>query len=274
MLIKKIRKVLLFFTLVVLLLSLYIFRENILFQLLTKIDLSHLDVQTARTLATPILDAASIPDGDLSLTSHTAHSKRYIISKWQRAAVGASVIVFGRHPDGTLSVILGPQRGMLRNPQGYMEIPLPKEDLTGLKASHSSRLNGKKLKKVKEDLSLEDNAVREVFEEAGLTIKKEDLVLLRINSEINANPICFAAQYMVILNDTPKLSNHASEFVNDDLQKPTWVKLSDIHYNARDKHYFVKDYPMPIDPKTIDSMNLGLLKMGLNPLAQNSSERG
>lgn len=174
--------------------------------------------------------------------------------------------MFGKDQAGNLSTILGAQRGVLRNPQGFMETPLPKEDLTGLKAQHASRVNGKTLELVVEDNSIEDNAIREIYEEAGIKINKSDLVLLGIRSDTTANPVCFTVQYMVVLENTPKLSTQDDEFVQDDLQRPTWIKIEDIKYNSESKKYFSPEHDVNLDQHTVDSINLGLKTLSLPTL--------
>ena len=99
------------------------YKKQAINYLIVHSDLSSLSVEVARKIAPDVIDAASVPNGDISITSNKAYSKRYIISKWQRAAIGSSIIVMGKDLQGDLCVALGEQRGLLRNPQGYMEIP-------------------------------------------------------------------------------------------------------------------------------------------------------
>jgi 8-oxo-dGTP pyrophosphatase MutT (NUDIX family) len=169
-----------------------------------------------------------------------AHSKRYIISKWQRSAVGASVIVLGVDKDKGLCIALGSQKGTLRNPQGYMELPLPKEDLTGLSQKNASRLNGITLEPVAADKSIEENAVREIREEIGLQVSQDSLYLLGIESVMEANPITFVAHYFVKLPDTPLLQILDHEFADDDLQKPVWIKIRDLKLSSVNGQYLAK----------------------------------
>lgn len=188
------------------------------------------DSTTARDFLPSILDAAKIPHGDLAVPSYEVESGRYIISRWQRSAAGAMVIITSKNEEGDLYIALGEQRGKLAVPQGYMETPLPKEDLTGLREKSASRKHAQTGQPVPADMSIEDNAVREVWEELGLKIKKEDLVLVSVKSGEVANPIVptIAVVYKVFVDGLPKLGITDDEFAHDDLSAPKWYKVSDI----------------------------------------------
>lgn len=77
-----------------------------------------------------------ISHGDWAVPSNKAHSRRYIISQWQRVAAGA-IVVLSHDADGDLVLALCSQRGKLVPSQGYMEAKLPKDDLTGLRAKNN-----------------------------------------------------------------------------------------------------------------------------------------
>lgn len=230
-----------------------------------KIAWNELDASKARQVLPSILDAAKVPHGDMAIPSKTVHSGRHIISQWQRSAVGACVMVLGKDKDGDLCLAVGNQRGMLRHPQGYMEIGLPKEDLTGLRAKNASRINAKTGELVSMDNSIEDNAVREVYEEVGLKIFKSQLRLLGIKSSMQDNPVSVAANYYVLLNDTPKLKTIDQEFADDDLSKPQWVKVKNI-VNEEGSHYSSVG-SLPFDPATITHLNAALQAIGHEDLS-------
>ena len=190
-----------------------------------------LDKQVARAVLPPILDAAGISHGDTAIPSYKEHSRRYVISKWQRTATGSTVALISKDKDGDAVVALGMQRGSLRVPQGFMEVPLPKDDLTGFKAHGASRLNGSTGDMVMADKSIEENAVREVYEETGLKIKKDQLNLLSITNEMDHSPTCLAINFLVKLDKAVPIKTIDDEFIDDDLQKPKWVKIKDIKFN-------------------------------------------
>jgi 8-oxo-dGTP pyrophosphatase MutT (NUDIX family) len=205
---------------------------------------------TVRKWATCIIDALKIPDGDLALPSDNVHSKRYVITKWQRIATGASIIIayIDKHHNDDIYVVLGKQRGVIRNPQGYMEVPLPKADLTGFKAKKESRAG------VKHDFSIEDNAIREIYEETGLKIEKNKLRLLNVSTEIEANPITLTVSYMVLVDSMLNLKTCDTEFAHDDLRDPKWVKLTDIEFDkAKGKHFL---NGVCVEDRTISLINL------------------
>ncbi len=213
----------------------------------------------ARETLSNHVDRADVPHGDLAISSKKVHSNRYIISQWQRSAAGAIVVVLGRDDDGDLCVALGPQRGKMVLAQGYMEVPLPNEDLTGLKKQGASRINNNTGELVKADTCIEDTAVREVREELGLNIAVRDLTLLDIASGKEENPIVptVAPIYGVLLNDTPPLKTLDDEFITDDMQDPQWYKIRNI--KCIDGQYYVpgKDFPirrMPVIQKAIDKL--------------------
>jgi len=186
--------------------------------------------EDARSTLPAHIDASDVPHGDMAVPSEKVHSKRYLISQWQRVATGAVTVVLGRDMTGSLYTALGVQRGKIVIPQGYMESHLPSEDLTGLKEKGASRVNGSTGELVYADNTLEDNAVREVKEELGIDISKDNLELLSISSAKDANPIVHtvAGLYGIVLPNTPKLKTLDTEFVNDDMQDPFWVRIQDI----------------------------------------------
>ena len=112
-----------------------------------------------------------------------------------------------------------------------MESTLPKEDLTGLRAKGVSRINGTTGELVKRDNSLEDTAVREVFEEIGLKIEKNSLKLLSISSNSDENPIVHAVApaYGIKLPNIPALKTIDTEFASDDMSGPRWFKVSQFN---------------------------------------------
>lgn len=239
-------------------------RQDITSNVLSHINWQELDLSGARKILTDVLDASKVPHGDMSVPSNIVHSKRYLISQWQRSAVGASVIVLGRDGAGDLAVVLGSQRGMLRNPQGYMEVALPQEDLTGLREQNASRFNSKTMEPVQVDTSLTANAVREVYEEAGIKINENDLVLLDVLSDMTSSPVCVVAHYMVKLTNTPALRVHDVEFIQDDLSNPHWIKIKDIKYDEIQHQYVAQNNGVPIDPNSIKFLKKALGTMGLS----------
>ena len=241
-------------------------QQNAGIQSLQHIKWKDMDLAVARKLLTDVLDASKVPHGDISVPSNVVHSRRYVISQWQRSAVGASVIVLGYDNDRDLSIALGVQRGMLRNPQGYMEVPLPNEDLTGLKQQGASRLNGSTMTPVPADQSIQTNAVREVYEEVGLTVNADNLILLDVVSDMQASPRAFAARYMIILPNTPELKTYDQEFVDDDLSRPMWVKIKDIKYDTKKEKYFARGSDIPVDANTIQPLNKALQVLKLHPI--------
>jgi 8-oxo-dGTP pyrophosphatase MutT (NUDIX family) len=234
-------------------------KENIANEAIEYINWKNIKEPTARKILPYILDAAEVPHGDIAVPSEKVHSRRYIVSQWQRSAVGATVILIGTDKDGELCVALGVQRGVLRHPQGYMETALPKEDLTGLRAQNASRINSKTSTLVPIDESIEDNALREIYEEIGLKVDKDQLQLLSINSNMDTSPATVAANYLVRLPDTPTLQTNDDEFVDDDLAKPMWVKISDI--KSKDNLYITSLSTLPVDNKTIEILNQALSKL-------------
>lgn len=241
-------------------------QNDLAIKALKNIKWDDLDVASARAILTNVLDASKVPHGDLSVPSNIVHSGRYVISQWQRSAVGAIVIVLGYDEEKDLAIALGTQRGLFRTPQGYMELPLPKEDLTGLKQKGASRLNLYTMAAVSADSSIQKNAIREVYEEIGLNIQEEDLTLLDIVSDVNANPVCIAAVYMVKLPNTPILETYDHEFINDDLANPMWIKIKDIKYNATQDKYYIDASNTAIDNNTIDYLNKALQKLKFHPI--------
>ena len=235
------------------------------------INWGEIDSDTARSMLPEILDASKIPHGDLAVPSEKAHSRRYIISQWQRIATGATALVLGKNNAGELMVALGFQRGAMNHPAGYMEVPLPKDDLTGLRKKGASRVNGTTGELVLADSSYEQNALREIHEEIGLKINEEQLQFLNVTLDLENSPSCVAVNYFVELADTPKLQTLDEEFPDDDLRSPKWYKVSDIHFNTEKKTYHIsKDTKAaPISAQTIKSIKDTLLKLGKLDLLKN-----
>ena len=226
---------------------------------------SELETTQVRQLLPDMLDAAKVPHGDMAVPSKIVHSRRYLISQWQRAAVGACVMVLGTDDNADICVAVGNQRGLLRHPQGYMEVRLPKEDLTGLRAKNASRINAQTGEAVPMDNSIEDNAVREVHEEIGLTISKSQLRLIGIKSAMQDNPVSVAAKYYVLLQNTPSLNTLDHEFADDDLSKPQWVKVKNIV--LKEGKYYAHPNPLPFDSATIEQLNAALQATGNTELS-------
>ena len=213
--------------------------------------------------ATKVLDAIKVPHGDMVIPSEVVHSRRYIVTQWQRTAVGASVIVLMTDAQGDLCIALGSQRNLLRNPQGYMETGLPLEDHTGLRAKNASRINATTEEAVPMDLTIEDNAIREVHEEIGISITKEQLHSLGTTSYMDHNPVCINHNFYVILPVTANVHDlHIvdDEFVEDDLSKPFWIKIKTIE--NKEGKYYVPNHPLVIDPITMDLLGKALKDSG------------
>ncbi len=225
---------------------------------------SALETDQVRQWLPDMLDAAKVSHGDLAVPSTMVHSRRYVISQWQRAAVGACVMVLGTDAHADLCVAVGHQRGLLRHPQGYMEVRLPKDDLTGLRAKNASRINAQTGEDVPMDLSIEDNAIREVYEEIGLTVSKSQLRLMGIKSAMHDHPVCVAAQYYVLLENTPRLNTQDHEFAEDDLSQPQWVKVKNIV--LKEGKYYAPPNPFPFDSATIEQLNTALQTAGYTAL--------
>lgn len=232
------------------------------------IDLDCLTREAARSAVGKVLDKAGIAHGDTAFPSAEVHSGRYLVTQWQRSAAGATVIVLGKDEAGELCVALGPQRGKMRHPQGYMESPLPKDDMTGLAAKGASRINKTTGELVMADHSLEDNAIREVLEEIGVVITKDQLTLLGVTSEKGANPVVhtIAVNFMAILQSTPSLKVLDHEFAADDLTKPRWCPLKDIKKSRSDGKFYAAGSELPLDDDTVKSLGTALAKTG-HPLA-------
>jgi len=220
----------------------------------------NLSKEEARATLSKHIDAARVPHGDLSISSQNIHSKRYIISQWQRVATGAAIIVLGHDKENELCVALGGQRGKIVQPQGYMESYLPHEDLTGLRALGASRINGSTNTLITADNTLEDTAQREIKEEIGIDIQQKDLKLLNVSSDKNTNPILhtIAVHYVVMLQNTPELNITDTEFVKDDLQKPRWVKIKSITCN--DDNCYIPNNKLPMHHETITELQRAIKK--------------
>ena len=227
------------------------------------IDYRLLDRSENIKTATKVLDAIKVPHGDMVIPSEVVHSRRYIVTQWQRTAVGASVIVLMTDAQGDLCVALGSQRNLLKNPQGYMETGLPLEDHTGLRAKNASRINATTGEAVPMDFTIEDNAVREVHEEIGISITKEQLHSLGTTSYMDHNPVCINHNFYVLLPVTANAHDlHVvdDEFIEDDLSKPHWIKIKTIE--NKDGKYYAPNHPLVIDPITMDLLNKALKDSG------------
>ena len=225
-------------------------------------DWREISLEDARSSLPQHLDAASIPHGDLSVSSEKVHSRRYIISQWQRVATGAIVVVLGRDSDGHLCTAIGPQRGALVHPQGYMESPLPQEDLTGLREKGFSRINASTGEAVPADKTLEDNAIREVKEEIGIDIQKNNLKLLNLTSSKDEDAVVYtvAGVYGATLDSTPSLKTLDTEFADDDMSHPFWVKISDIR--CRNGLCYTPHHSLPLHPETRSNIQKAVKQLG------------
>lgn len=223
---------------------------------------SNVSQQVARDTLPFHLDASNIPDGDMAVSSKKIHSGRYIISQWQRAAAGASVVVLGRDAEQDLCIALGTQRGNLVIVQGYMETYLPQEDLTGLGKKGASRINSSTGELIYADNTFEDTAVREVKEELGIEISKNFLKLLAIFSgkDIGINLHLIEGTYGIILPNVPELGTLDTECVEDDMQYPFWVKVKNIKC-TRDNCY-VPNNNLPIEKRRIPSIQQAIKELG------------
>lgn len=220
--------------------------------------------EKARELLPLFLDAANIPHGDITIPSNKVHSRRHIISQWQRSAAGSTVMLISADESGNICIALGAQRGKLNHPQGYMETELPKTDLSGLREKGASRINGTTGELVPADKKIEDNAAREIYEETGLKVPKEHLHLLSVTSGPDANPIVptIAVNYMAIITGCPQLKTVDTEFANDDMDKPHWYKIKDIK-QGEDGQYYVTGNKLPIHPQTISVLKEALKELAL-----------
>lgn len=214
--------------------------------------------QAARDILPDVLDASKIPHGDLAVPSRIVHSRRHIISQWQRGAAGATVVVLGHDKDGDLCIALGSQRGSLVQPQGYMEQRLPNDDLTGLRAKGASRLNGTTGDIVLADATMLACAAREVREEIGLDIPEDQLKILSIS---NGNQVVhtIAANYGTLLPNTPALKTLDHEFANDDMANPAWYKLKDIQ--LRFGKFYVTGSKLPINDSSIQQIQQAIQEL-------------
>jgi ADP-ribose pyrophosphatase YjhB (NUDIX family) len=149
------------------------------------------------------------------------------------------------------------------NPEGYMEIPLPKTDMTGLRNQNFSRINGNTLEGVQQDSSAEAAAVREVHEELGLTIHPSDLILLFSTGGEEENSIVSTQTlvYGVFIKDAPKLMVVDQEFANDDITRPSWHKLNQIY--QKDNQFFVPNSDLPI--RRVAAIHLAIRALIQNP---------
>lgn len=231
-----------------------------------------LSEEDARNTLSFHLDVSNVPHGDLVVSSQKVHSGRYIVSQWQRVAAGAVVVVLGRDKDQDLCIAMGPQRGKLVPPQGYMEAKLPKNDLTGLHDKGASRINAKTGEIVYADATIEDNAVREVKEELGIDISKNDLLLLGISSGEEENSVVptIVGKYGILLPQTPQLKTLDTEFINDDMQDPFWVKAKEI--KCEKGVYHTPNHSFPIDFRNIKIIKEAILKLSASKDLQDCAD--
>lgn len=89
------------------------------------------------------------------------------------------------------------------------------------------------------DESLEDCAVRECFEESGVSIKKEDLVFLNINSDPKDNPKQkVSVMYGIAIPDRQKIKIDGYEVIDGD-----WiVDIDKLDWAFDSQKKLVKDY--------------------------------
>ena len=169
---------------------------------------------------------SALKHGDMAVPSDRAHSGRHVISQWQRQAAGAIITTLARDKDGDLCIALGPQRGVMSVPQGYMEARLPKDNLSGVPEDFS-RLNRSTGEFVAADKTMTQCAVRELYEELGIKITEEQLTLIDVTAH---NPMLPTVEvnYGVLLDNAPSLKTIDEEFKDDDMSKPHWFKVKDI----------------------------------------------
>jgi len=96
-----------------------------------------------------------------------------------------------------------------------------------------------------------------------IDIQKDKLRLLGINSEKDVNPIVHtvAGLYGIILSNTPKLKTLDTEFTNDDMKNPFWVKISDIH--CRKGECYTPNSGLPLRKDTISLLQNAVNTLGL-----------
>ncbi|MCH9753294.1 MAG: NUDIX domain-containing protein [Alphaproteobacteria bacterium] len=224
--------------------------------------------EVARKTLAEHLNKSEIPDGDLSVGSRKSdggpYSGRYIISKWQRVAAGAIIVVLSENQKGELHVVLGNHYNKLSIPQGYMEANLPEDNLSGFKKNNVSRMRGCNEDFVNADQTLEDTAVREVWDEMGIQIKKKDLSLLDVVSEKYVNPVVqtIFSVYGIKIDHMSEVRTVDLEFREEDMVNPQWFKVSDIKCQNNKCH--VTGSSIPLKVSSIDMIQKSIRKLA-NP---------
>lgn len=209
---------------------------------------------------------------DIVIPASESLTGRLFVSPWQRVAAGAVIAVVGYDKNGEMHAALGTQRGKISLAQGYMESNLPsKKDYTGLSKRGASRYHAKnKDEVVLADKDLKENAVREAKEELNLTIRRDQLIHIGVDSA-NENPIIqtVAESFLAIADktiDNYPLTTVDDEFASDDLDKPRWAKIQNIQ--KRGDEYYVENSPLPIAETSVRILSDAVRKAGEKKLEQ------
>jgi hypothetical protein len=238
--------------------------SNILEEAFIKGEFDGLTVGLVRKNVGNILDRANIQHGDSMFGSDKALSGRYLVSMWQRGAIGAGTSVLGRGINGDLCSAMGYQRGNLSHPQGYGELSAPIDDVSGLYENGGSRFNKKTGEIVPADTTSEQMAAREIEEELNIKIQEEDLHKINFEFSVNERGIpAMVCYYAALLEDTPPLKNNdeefkRTEFEGDDMQRPIWVPINKIRCSGGRCHY----ENSPIHPGTVENLQKSVEKLG------------
>lgn len=210
-----------------------------------------------------ILDKVDIKHGDTVVPSDETLSGRYLISQWQRGAIGTMTSVFAYDENGDLCIAMGPQRGSFASPQGYGELHVPKDDDSGLYEKGGSRYNKKTGEVVLADKTSEGMA-KEVEEELGIVIGEEKLTKVDFQYSINERGIpAMVGHFYIMLDSTVDLKNNdtefkGTEFDGDDMDNPRWVRLKDIECVRGQCRY----QSLPISDGTIYNLQQSLKHLG------------